>query len=91
MRRTLVPIGILGLLFCIAFNASPITADVGDVNRATGWEYKLVDLIPLVQRGDNAATEKAVEERLNELGTKGWEICTNINSGLILKRPTAQE
>ena len=67
-------------------------------NRVT-WEYKTVDLKSLVDlkgRRINVFNpdpkveqeiKNDVEAALNRLGADGWELCLEVNGGLIFKRP----
>ena len=56
------------------------------------WEYKVIYINNLV--GENLVGEArnldaivaGLETSLNDLGASGWELCLEINGGVILKR-----
>ena len=55
---------------------------------AQTWEYKLVNVMNLVgDARDDDSMAANIEAKLNGLGAQGWEVCENLNNGLILKRP----
>lgn len=52
------------------------------------WEYKAVHLSTMVRDlKDIDAIGKGLEKSLNDLGDDGWELCLEVNGGMILKRP----
>ena len=70
----------LGIL---SSQAQPAGGDAG-----TTWEYKAVHVATLVTdaRGVDAISAQ-LEKGLNALGSEGWELCENVNGGLVFKRP----
>lgn len=67
--------------------------------RSAAWEYKVIWLTDLIE-GDagkisvfsvneeqREQIRSQVEGSLNRLGGEGWEICQELNGGLIFKRP----
>jgi len=63
--------------------AQPVGGDPG-----TTWEYKVVHVQTLVTDArDYDAISAELEKGINALGSKGWELCQNVNGGLIFKRP----
>jgi hypothetical protein len=62
----------------------------GDGKRETDvkkWEYKVVHVKKLAgEAKDLDGIVSGLEASLNDLGASGWEVCLEINGGVILKR-----
>lgn len=77
------------LLLCL-FLANFGPPSDAQVDRNTRWEYKAVLVASLVKEAnvrDPDAMTVQLEKSLNGLGSQGWELCLEINGGVILKRP----
>ena len=80
------------ILFCVSLavlNAGTDTQVVGE-NTQVVWEYKTADLRRLIQDADPADPDAVIaelEKSLNALGNQGWELCLEVNRGMIFKRP----
>jgi len=66
----------------LGLRGSPPRADEGDKPAVQKWEYFSTDIT-----GFGAATD----HQLNELGDRGWELCTSVGNqnfkALFFKRP----
>ncbi|HUT93839.1 MAG TPA: hypothetical protein VMY37_30530 [Thermoguttaceae bacterium] len=88
MRSVLIVGATAVLCLSLAIGILPSQAQSAGGDADTTWEYKCVHVQKLVTDArDNDAISAELEKGLNALGTKGWELCQNVNGGLIFKRP----
>ena len=90
MRQIYLAGGVLLLCLCLGHFALRSDAQVVDNGQTDKWEYKAVLVESMIKKAsvrDPDAMTGEIEKSLNDLGGKGWELCLEINGGLILKRP----
>ena len=52
------------------------------------WEYKVFHITKLVGEAEDLdGIVTGFEKSLNDLGNDGWELCLEVNGGVVLKRP----
>lgn len=89
MRSAICIVGLSLLVVCVALGVSQTNAQGKAATTRQAWEYKLVNLLELASnaRNDGEEVGRKLESELNTLGADGWELCQNVNNGLVLKRP----
>ncbi len=77
---------IAGCLILISHGTSAQDANAQPPSRK--WEYKVVHISELVGgANDLDGIVTGLENSLNDLGDDGWELCLEVNGGVVLKRP----
>ena len=88
MRSVLLVGAAAALCLSLAIGILPSQAQPTGADAGTTWEYKAVHVQTLVTNArDIEAISAELEKGLNALGSKGWELCENVNGGLVFKRP----
>jgi hypothetical protein len=75
---------------CLAILNPGTDAQVVGENAHVVWEYKAANVRKMIQAADLAdddAVTAELERSLNTLGSQGWELCIEVNGGMIFKRP----
>lgn len=76
---------ITGCLILLSQGTSAQTASTKPISKK--WEYKVVHIKKLAgEAKDLDGIVTGLESSLNELGASGWEVCLEINGGVVLKR-----
>ena len=77
---------IAGCLILLSHGTSAQDANGQPLSRK--WEYKVVHINELVGgANDLDGIITGLENSLNDLGDDGWELCLEINGGVVLKHP----
>jgi len=88
MRSVLLIGAAAALCLSLAIGILPSQAQPAGGDAGTIWEYKAVHVATLVTDArDYKAICAELEKGLNALGSEGWELCENVNGGLVFKRP----
>ena len=88
MRPVLLIGATAAVCLSLALGILPSQAESLGGDAGTMWEYKAVHVQKLVTDArDYDAISAELEKGLNVLGSEGWELCENVNGGLIFKRP----
>ena len=88
MRSVLIVGATAALCLSLALGILPSQAQPAGGDAGTMWEYKVVHVQTLVTEArEIEAISAELEQGINALGSKGWELCQNVNGGLIFKRP----
>ena len=74
---------------CLALLANGTSAQNAPMAaQPSNWDYKVVFINKLVgDAKDVDAVIVGLENGLKEHGDKGWELCLEINGGVVFKRP----
>ena len=77
---------VAGCLILLSHGTSAQDANGQPLSRK--WEYKVVHISELVGgANDLDGIVTGLENSLNDLGDDGWELCLEVNGGVVLKRP----
>ena len=80
---------IAGCLILLSHGTSAQDANGQPLSRK--WEYKVVHITELVGGANDLNDLDGIitgfENSLNDLGDDGWELCLEVNGGVVLKRP----
>lgn len=93
MRNAALAILILFGVFFLAFLANGTSAQNTDaVAQPRKWDCKVVYINKLVGDANDNVTDidglvAGLQNGLNEQGDQGWELCLEINGGVVFKRP----
>ena len=92
MRNAALALLILFVALFLAFVANGTSAQNADaVAQPRNWDYKVVYINKLVgDAKDETDIDKIVTGLQNGLkvqGDQGWELCLEINGGVVFKRP----
>jgi len=88
MRNAALALGFFAVVSCLAFLSNDTSAQNAFAPQQTHWEYKVVHINKLVgDAKDLDAIISGLEDGLNDLGKQQWELCLEINGGVVLKRP----
>ena len=93
MRRVLVAGVFVAIVCLVAAAYSAQTAPVAAVSvwkPGASWQYKVADIGTWIMETPYSGPDgsrRNVEEKLNELGREGWELCSTHSDLLIFKRP----
>ena len=91
MRTLYLLAGAILFCVCLAILNPGTDAQVVGENARVVWEYKAASVRKMVQDAELADVDGVtmeMEKSLNALGSQGWELCLEVNGGMIFKRPT---
>ena len=72
-----------GLMIWFLFLERSVTA-----SQQIRWDYKVIYINKLVgEAEDHDGSVSGFENGLKNLGDDGWELCLEVNGGVVLKRP----
>ncbi|HEY4263615.1 MAG TPA: hypothetical protein VGM98_25855 [Schlesneria sp.] len=88
MRKHSIMIAIATITGCLIVLSHGTSAQIASTKpMPKKWEYKVVHIKKLAgEAKDLDGIVTGVEASLNDLGASGWEVCLEINGGVILKR-----
>ena len=89
MRRLPVLVAFVAIVGCLILRPFETSAQNAETKpQSPKWEYKVCHVRKLVGEFENLDDiVSGLETSLNDLGANGWELCLEINGGVILKRP----
>ena len=89
MRKHTLMIAFAAIASCFILLSHGTSAQNADAKpQARKWEYKVVYINKLVgEAKDLDGIVAGLETSLNDLGDGGWELCLEVNGGIVLKRP----
>ena len=93
MRNAALALLILFVALFLAFLANGTSAQNADaVAQPRNWDYKVVYINKLVGDAKDDVTDideivTGLQNGLKEQGDQGWELCLEINGGVVFKRP----
>lgn len=89
MRKHSVMIAFATIAGCMTVLSHATSAQIANTKPISRkWEYKVVHIKKLVgEVKDLDGNVTGLEASLNDLGINGWEVCLDINGGIVLKRP----
>ncbi len=88
MRKHSIMIAVATISGCLILLSHGTSAETANAKlMSKKWEYKVVHVKKLAgEAKDLDGIVTGLEASLNDLGASGWEVCLEINGGVILKR-----
>jgi hypothetical protein len=89
MRNTAICISVATIAALLIFLSNGTSAqNTGAIPQQTRWDYKVIYINKLVGEAANLdGIVSGFENGLKKLGDDGWELCLEVNGGVVLKRP----
>ncbi len=89
MRSTAAAISVATIAAILIFLSNGTSAQNAEaIPQQARWDYKVVHINKLVgEAKDLDEIVSGFESGLKELGDDGWELCLEVNGGVVLKRP----